>query len=193
MQSLIECIHYLIENNYENFIERFIEIYIQQLITEFKFINEKEENIFIKYTSLFSINPIERKIHLLILLLKYLNITLVSVPYKLMKSSVKSSYFNKIYCLKFNYTDDLSSGQFKFITNKGKIIIYMENKEKSKRFFHFLTRINYKNKSIIDELIINNFSLSSKIKLFNLINEINQKFTFKSFSIEPPFSTISLI
>lgn len=193
MQSLIECIHYLIEYKYENFNEKFIEIYIQQLITEFKFINEKEENIFINYTSLFSTNPIERKIHLLILLLKYLNITLVSVPYKLMKSSVKSSYFNKIYCLKFNYTDDLSSGQFKFITNKGKIIIYMENKEKSKRFFHFLTRINYKNKSIIDELIINNFSLSSKIKLFNLINEINQKFTFKSFSIEPPFSTISLI
>ena len=27
------------------------------------------------------------------------------------------------------------------------------------RFFHFLTRINYKNKSIIDELIINNVSL----------------------------------
>lgn len=190
MQSLIECIHYLIEYKYENFIERFIEIYIQQLITEFKFINEKEENIFIKYTSLFSINPIERKIHLLILLLKYLNITLVSVPDK---SSIKSSYFNKIYCLEFNYTDDLLSGHIKFITNKGKIIIYMDNKEKSKRFFHFLTRINYKNKSIIDELIINNFSLSSKIKLFNLINEINQKFTFKSFSIEPPFSTISSI
>lgn len=191
MQSLIECIHYLIEYKYKNFIEKFIEIYIQQLLTEFKFINEKEETIFIKYTSLFSINPIERKIYLLILLLKYLNITLVSVPYKLFKSSEKSSYFNKIYCLEFNYTDDLSSGYIKFITNKGKIIIYMNNKENSFRFFHFLTRINYKNKSIIDELINNNFSLSSKIKLFNLINEINQKFTFKSFSIEPPFSTIS--
>lgn len=191
MQSLIECIHYLIEYKYKNFIEKFIEIYIQQLLTEFKFINEKEETIFIKYTSLFSINPIERKIHLLILILKYLNITLVSIPYKLFKSSEKSSYFNKIYCLEFNYTDDLSSGYIKFITNKGKIIIYIDNKEKSFRFFHFLTRINYKNKSIIDELINNNFSLSSKIKLFNLINEINQKFTFKSFSIEPPFSTIS--
>lgn len=191
MQSLIECIHYLIEYKYKNFIEKFIEIYIQQLLTEFKFINEKEETIFIKYTSLFSINPIERKIHLLILLLKYLNITLVSIPYKLFKSSLKSSYFNKIYCLEFNYSDDLSSGYIKFITNREKIIIYMNNKEKSKRFFHFLTRINYKNKSIIDELINNNFSLSSKIKLFNLINEINQKFTFKSFSIEPPFSTIT--
>ena len=191
MKTIIACVHYLIENKYENFNEKFIQIYIQQLKTEFKNMDEKEETIFINFTSLFSsTNPIERKIHLLILLLKYLNITLISVPHKL---SIQS-YFNNYPYLEFNYKDDLSVGYFKFIINNRKIIIYMNNHENSKMFFHFLPRMNYKNKFIIDEIVNNNFSISSKIALFNLINELNnQNIIFKSFPIEPPFSTISLI
>lgn len=195
MQTIIACIHYLIENKYENFNEKFIQIYIQQLKTEFKNMDEKEETIYINFTSLFSsTNPIERKIHLLILLLKYLNITLISVPHKSSKSSVKLSYFNNYPYLEFIYNVDLSVGYFKFIINNRKIVIYMNNHENSKMFFHFLTRMNYKNKFIIDEIVNNIFSISSKIALFNLINELNnQNIIFKSFPIEPPFSIISLI
>lgn len=182
-------IKYLIQSNHIKFIDSFISIYLNQIINEINKNYKQDENIFINYSSLDDPNKsLERKIILLIMLLNFCKRIINLNSYTKLTNYVT---FNKLSNLKLIYHEDLSYCLIILSFQNRKIIVNINDKLSSSNFLEIIINNEYTiNNKLINNLILEYFSLSSNIQVLNLINELGKR-SLDNFNIEPPFSTIS--